>query len=270
VGNQGSNFSVGANLMLLLLEAQDGNFEEIDLIVRAFQKANMALKYSRRPVVAAPFGLTLGGGCEVVLGAGHAVAAAETYIGLVELGVGLIPAGGGCKELLLRNLEGRPNVEGVDLFPFARGAFETIGLAKVATSAAEARELRFLRVCDAIAMNPDRLLSSAKAMALGLAGEGYRRPDPTVEVPVVGEGGIAAIRAQLFNMKEGGYISEYDAYLGGELARILCGGELPAGTMVSEPYLLDLEREVFLRLCGQRKSQDRMRYMLKNGKPLRN
>ncbi|MDH3198086.1 MAG: 3-hydroxyacyl-CoA dehydrogenase NAD-binding domain-containing protein [Candidatus Krumholzibacteria bacterium] len=270
VGNQGSNFSVGANLMLLLLEAQDGNWEEIDLMVRAFQKANMALKYSRRPVVAAPFGLTLGGGCEVVLGAGHAVAAAETYIGLVELGVGLIPAGGGCKELLLRNLEGRPNVEGVDLFPFARGAFETIGLAKVATSAAEARELKILRASDAIAMNPDRLLSSAKAMALGLAAQGYRRPDPTVEVPVAGDGGVAAIRAQLYNMKESGYISEYDAYLGGELGRILCGGEVPAGTMVREQYLLELEREVFLRLCAQRKSQDRMRHMLKTGKPLRN
>jgi len=270
IGNQGNNFSVGANLMLLLLEAQDGNWEEIDLMVRAFQKANMTLKYCHRPVVAAPFGMALAGGCEVVLGAGHAVASAESYIGLVEMGVGLIPAGGGCKELLLRNLEGRPNVEGLDLFPFARATFETIGLAKVSTSAAEARDLKFLRASDVIAMNPDRLLSSAKAMAKGLAARGYRRPDPTIEVPVAGEGGIGAIRAQLFNLKDGGHISDYDAELGAQLARIVCGGEVPAGTMVTEAYLLELEREAFLRLCGQRKTQERMRHMLKNGKPLRN
>ncbi|MDH3215376.1 MAG: 3-hydroxyacyl-CoA dehydrogenase/enoyl-CoA hydratase family protein [Candidatus Krumholzibacteria bacterium] len=270
VGNQASNFSVGANLMLLLLEAQDANWEEIDLIVRAFQNANMAMKYCKRPVVAAPFGMTLGGGCEVCLGAGHVFASAETYIGLVELGVGLIPAGGGCKELLLRQLEGRPLVEDLELFPFVRAAFETIGLAKVATSAEEARQLRFLRISDGVAMNPERLIYQAKAMALGLYSQGYRPPDPTIEIPVVGESGLGAIKTHLYLLKEANYISEYDQHLGGQLATILCGGRVLRGTMVSEQHLLDLEREVFLGLCGQRKTLERMQYMLKKGKPLRN
>jgi 3-hydroxyacyl-CoA dehydrogenase len=270
VGNQGSNFSVGANLMLLLLESQDGNWEDIEWMARSFQKATMALKYCRKPVVAAPFGMTLGGGCEVVLGAGHACADAETYMGQVEVGVGLIPSGGGCKELLLRNLEGMPAVAGVDPFPFTRGAFEAIGMARVSTSAREASEFKLLRSSDPITMNRDQLIFAARAAAKGLASAGYRRPDPIVEVPVAGASGVAAIRSQLYNMKEGGYISEYDAYLGGELSRVLCGGDVPAGTLVTEQYLLDLEREVFLRLCGQRKTQERMAHMLKKGKPLRN
>ncbi len=270
IGNQGSNFSVGANLMLILLEAREGNWDEIDLSVRQFQKATMALKYCRRPVVAAPFGMTLGGGCEVVLGAQHAVASAETYLGLVELGVGLIPAGGGCKEMLLRNLDGLPNVEGVDVFPAARAAFETIGLAKVSTSGEEAFGLRILRSGDSICMNADRLLHAAKVTALALARRGYQPPDPTREIPVAGEGGIAAMNASLYNMREGRYISEYDEHLGGQLARVICGGEVPAGTKVSENYLLQLEREVFLNLCGQKKTLERMQFMLKEGKPLRN
>jgi 3-hydroxyacyl-CoA dehydrogenase len=270
IGNHGTNFSVGANLMLLLLEAQEMNWEEIDLMVRAFQKSSMALKYSKRPVVAAPSGLTLAGGCEVCLGAGHIYASAETYIGLVEMGVGLIPAGGGCKEILVRNMECMPAIDGADPFPFTRAAFETIGLAKVATSGVEAKKLRILRKSDGVAMNPDRLLYSAKAMALGLAAQGYWQPDPTNEFPVSGESGIAAIQVQLYNMCEAGWISEYDKYLGGELARIICGGAVPSGTKVTEQYILDLEREVFLRLCGQRKTLERMQFMLKKGKPLRN
>ncbi len=270
IGNQGRNFSVGANLMLMLLEAQDGNWEEIDFMARAFQKANQALKYCKRPVVAAPFGMTLGGGCEVCLGAGRAYAASETYMGLVEVGVGLIPSGGGCTNLLIRNLEGKPNIAGVDLFPYARSAFETIGMGKVATSADEAKALRFLRKSDGMTLNSDHLLYGAMAMALGLSAQGYRPPDPTTEIPVTGEGGISAIRVHLFNLREGNFISEYDEYLGGELARVLCGGSVPAGMKVSEQYLLDLEREVFLRLCGQRKTQERMKYMLEKGKPLRN
>jgi 3-hydroxyacyl-CoA dehydrogenase len=270
IGNQGVNFSVGANLMLLLLEAQEGNWEEIDLSVRAFQKANMALKYCKRPVVAAPFGMTLGGGCEVSLGAGHVFASAETYIGLVELGVGLIPAGVGCKELLIRQLEGVPRVEDVDLFAFVRAAFETIGLAKVATSAEEARRLRFLRPSDGITLNPERLLYFAKAMALGLAASDYRAPDPTIEIPVVGDSGLGAIKTHLYMLKEGGYVSEYDEYLGGQLATILCGGRVVRGTKVDEQYLLNLEREVFLKLCGQPKTLERMQHMLKKGRPLRN
>ena len=270
IGNQGSNFSVGANLMLMLMEAQDGNWEEIDFMVRAFQKANQALKYCKRPVVAAPFGMALGGGCEVCLGAGHIYAAAETYMGLVEVGVGLIPAGGGCTNLLIRNTEGRPNIAGVDVFPFTRATFEVIGMGKVATSAEEARQFRFLRPSDGITLNNDHLLYCAEAMTLGLSAQGYRPPDPTVEIPVAGEGGLSAFQLYLFNLREGNFISEYDEYLGGELARVLCGGNLPAGTMVTEQYLLELEREVFLGLCGQRKTQERMKHMLEKGKPLRN
>ncbi len=270
IGNRGANFSVGANLMLLLLEAREGNFDEVDLVVRQFQKMTSALKYCRKPVVAAPFGMTLGGGCEVVLGAQHVVASAETYIGLVEVGVGLIPAGGGCKELVLRNVEGLPNVDGVDPFLAARAAFECIGLAKVSTSAEEAFAMKILREGDTFVMNADGLLSAAKTFALALARRGYQAPDPTVEIAVAGENGVAAIKTQLYNMKEGRAISEYDAYLGGELARVLCGGDVPAGTRVREDYLLQLEREVFLRLCGQKKTQDRMAFMLKEGKPLRN
>jgi 3-hydroxyacyl-CoA dehydrogenase len=270
IGNHGANFSVGANLMLLLLEAQEANWEDIDGSVRAFQKANQALKYCKRPVVAAPFGMTLGGGCEVCLGAGHVFAAAETYIGLVELGVGLIPAGGGCKELLLRHLEGLPSVDDVDTFPGVRAAFETIGAAKVATSAEEGRRLRFLRSSDGVAFNPDRLLHLAKRMAVALAAQDYRPPDPTVAVPVVGESGIASIKTHLYLLREGKFISEYDEYLGGQLATVLCGGRVTRGTKVAEDYLLDLEREVFLRLCGQAKTRERMQHMLKKGKPLRN
>ncbi len=270
VGNQGTNFSVGANIMLLLLEAREGNWDEIDLVVRQFQKATMALKYCRKPVVAAPFGMTLGGGCEMVLGPQHVVASAETYIGLVEVGVGLIPAGGGCKEMVMRAVDSMPNVDDVDVFPFVRAAFETIGLAKVSTSAEDAFALRFLRDGDSFVMNPDRLLYAAKTMALALARRGYQPPDRTREVPVAGESGIAAIKASLYNMKEGKYISEYDAHIGAQLARVVCGGELPVGTRVTEDYLLALEREVFLKLCGEKRTQDRMAYMLKEGKPLRN
>ncbi len=270
VGNQGVNFSVGANVMLLLLAAREGDWDEIDLVVRQFQKMTSALKYCRKPVVAAPFGMTLGGGCEVVLGAQHAVASAETYIGLVEVGVGLIPAGGGCKELVLRNVQALPNVDGVDPFVAARAAFECIGLAKVSTSAEEAFAMKILRPGDSFVMNPDRLLYAARTYALALARRGYQPPDPMVEIAVAGESGIAAIKTQLYNMQEGRAISEYDAYLGGELARVLCGGEVPAGTKVGEDYLLQLEREVFLRVCGQKKTQDRMAFMLKEGKPLRN
>ncbi len=270
IGNQGSNFSVGANLMLLLLEAQDANWEEIDFTVRAFQQANQKLKYCKRPVVAAPFGLTLGGGCEVCLGAGHVLASAETYIGLVELGVGLIPAGGGCKEVLVRNMEARPPVDDLDLFPFVRAAFETIGMAKVATSAAEAKQLGLMRASDGITLNPGQLLYRAKAMARGLASQGYRPPDRTTTVPVVGTNGLGAFKAYLFQMEESGFISEYDAYLGGQLSTILCGGEVLQGTEVTEDYLLDLERQMFLRLCGQRKTLERIQHMLKKGKPLRN
>jgi 3-hydroxyacyl-CoA dehydrogenase len=206
----------------------------------------------------------------VVLGAQLVVASAETYLGLVEVGVGLIPAGGGCKELVMRNVDGLPNVEGVDVFPAARAAFETIGLAKVSMGAEDAFSMKILRGGDAVCMNPDRLLHAAKTTALALARRGYQAPDPTREVPVAGTGGIAAMKTSLYNMREGRYISEYDEHIGSQLAHILCGGNVPAGTKVSEKYLLQLEREMFLKLVSTKKTQDRMQFMLKEGKPLRN
>ncbi len=172
--------------------------------------------------------------------------------------------------MLLRYHEGVPPIDDVDLFPFVRAAFETVGLAKVATSAEEARRLRLLRLSDGIATNPDRLLYLAKSMALGLASQDYRPPDPTIEIPVAGESGIASIKTHLYLLREGKFISEYDEYLGGQLATVLCGGRVARGTKVTEEYLLDLEREVFLRLCGQPKTRARMQHMLKKGKPLRN
>ncbi len=270
IGNQAENFSVGANLMLLLLEAQEGNWDEIDLAVRSFQQANMALKYSRRPVVVAPFGMALGGGCEITMHGARAVAAAESYIGLVEVGAGLIPAGGGTKELLIRCLDQAPDDPNIDLIPYIKKAFETIAMAKVSTSAHEARELGFLRESDPVVMNRDHLLEQAKQQALALARAPYQPPLPRTDIKALGEPGLAALKLAIHIMGRAGYISEYDAEIGKKLARVLCGGELSRPTEVSEEYLLDLEREAFLSLCGQRKTQERMQYILKTGKPLRN
>ncbi|HEY0004623.1 MAG TPA: 3-hydroxyacyl-CoA dehydrogenase NAD-binding domain-containing protein [Pyrinomonadaceae bacterium] len=271
VGNQGTNFSVGANLMLLLLEAQEENWEEIDMIVRAFQNATMSLRYSAKPVVVAPFQLTFGGGCEMVLHGDRVRAAAETYIGLVEVGVGLIPAGGGTKEMLLRALDSIPQgMEDADPFPFVKRVFETIALAKVATSAEEARTLGFLREEDTVSMNHDRLIADAKQEVLALASTGYVEPQPRTDIPALGLPALATLKLGIHQMKRGGFISDYDALIGEKLARILTGGDLNHPTRVSEQHLLDLEREAFLSLCGERKTQERIAHMLKSGKPLRN
>ena len=271
VGNQGVNFSVGANLMLLLLEAQDENWEEIDLIVRAFQNATMSLRYSAKPVVVAPFQMTFGGGCEMTLHGDRVRAAAETYIGLVEVGVGLIPAGGGTKELLLRALDSIPGgMNDADPFPFVKRAFETIALAKVATSAEEARSLGFLGADDTVSMNSDRLIADAKQEVLSLAASGYVEPQQRTDILALGLPALATLKLGIHQMKRGGFISDYDALIGEKLARILTGGDLNHPTRVSEQYLLDLEREAFLSLCGERKTQERIGHMLKNGKPLRN
>jgi 3-hydroxyacyl-CoA dehydrogenase len=271
VGNQGENFSVGANLMLLLLEAQEENWEEIDMIVRAFQNATMSLRYSPRPVVVAPFQMTFGGGCEMTLHADRVRAAAETYIGLVEVGVGLIPAGGGTKELLLRTLDSIPrNLDDADPFPFVKRAFETIALAKVATSAEEARAFGFLSADDTVSMNRDRLIADAKQEVLALAATGYVAPQPRKDILALGMPALATLKLGIHQMIRGGYISDYDALIGEKLARILTGGDLNHPTRVSEQYLLDLEREAFLSLCGERKTQERIGHMLKSGKPLRN
>ncbi len=271
VGNQGQNFSVGANLMLLLLEAQEESWEEMDLIIRAFQNATMSLRYSPKPVVVAPFQMTFGGGCEMTLHADRVRAAAETYIGLVEVGVGLIPAGGGTKEMLLRAVDSIPkDATDADPFPFVKRAFETIALAKVATSAEEARALGFLADHDTVSMNSDRLIADAKKEVLALAATGYVKPQQRTDILALGLPALATLKLGIHQMKRGGFISDYDALIGEKLARVLTGGDLNHETRVSEQYLLDLEREAFLSLCGERKTQERIGHMLKTGKSLRN
>lgn len=271
VGNQGQNFSVGANLMLMLMEAQDENWEELDLIGRYFQQSTMSLRYSPKPVVVAPFQLVFGGGCEMVLHGDHVRAAAETYIGLVEVGVGIIPAGGGTKEMLVRALDSIPkNLTDADPFPFVKRAFETIAMAKVATSAEEARSFGFLGADDTVSMNSDRLIADAKKEVLALAASGYVQPQQRTDILALGQPALATFKLGIHQMKRAGYISDHDALIGEKLARILTGGDLNHETRVSEQYLLDLEREAFLSLAGTRKTQDRIAHMLKTGKPLRN
>jgi 3-hydroxyacyl-CoA dehydrogenase len=271
IGNQGASFSVGANLMLVLLEAQEENWEDLDLIVRAFQNATMSLRYSSVPVVVAPFGLALGGGCELTLHADRVRAAAETYTGLVEVGVGLIPAGGGTKELLVRALDSIPkDLPDADPFPHLKRAFETIALARVSTSAEEARALGFLKEDDNVSMNADRLIADAKEEVLALAARGYAPSQPRTDILALGISALATLKLGIHQMKRGGFISDYDALIGERLARILTGGDLNHPTHVSEQYLLDLERETFLSLLGEQRTQQRMAHMLKTGKPLRN
>ena len=268
IGNQGPHFSAGADLVQILRKAQDRNWEEIDSMIRLFQTANMEIKYSPCPVVAAPFGLTLGGGCEIALHASAVQASAETYMGLVELGVGLIPAAGGTKEMALRSLErSRPDRE---LFPCLRASFETIAKAKVSGSGPEARTLGFMRPSDAITMNPDRLIADAKRRVLTLVGQGFQKPDPPLAVPALGRPALATLKIGMHQLLRGGYISPYDCHLGSKLAQVLCGGDCSSPRDVDEQHFLDLEREAFLGLCGERKSQDRIQHMLQRGKPLRN
>ncbi len=268
VGNDAPNFSAGANLMLLLLEAQEGNWDEIDLMVRAFQGATGALRHARVPVVVAPAGLALGGGCEVVLHADRVQAAAESYIGLVEVGVGLIPAGGGTKEMLARAVE--LLAPQADLLPATQRVFETIGFAKVSTSADDARAIGYLRQVDAISMNRDRLLWEAKQHALARAREGYRPARPRMAIRVGGEGVRAALMLGVHLAWRAARITDHDALIGRTLAGVLSGGALPHAAAVSEQHLLDLEREAFVSLCGERKTLERIQHTLKTGKPLRN
>jgi len=271
VGNQGPNFCVGANIMLMLMEAQDENWEELDMMVRVFQNSTMSLRYSPKPVVVAPFQMVFGGGCEMVLHADRVRAGAETYIGLVEVGVGIIPAGGGTKELLVRALDAIPKgADDADPFPFVKRAFETIALAKVATSAEEARSLGFLSADDSISMNSDRLLADAKKEVLSLAASGYIPPQQRTDILALGLPALSTLKVGIHQMKRAGYISDHDAEIGTQLARILTGGDLNHKTRVSEQYLLDLEREAFLSLVSMRKTQERIAHMLKTGKPLRN
>ncbi|MEW6730224.1 MAG: 3-hydroxyacyl-CoA dehydrogenase/enoyl-CoA hydratase family protein [Acidobacteriota bacterium] len=271
IGNQGDNFSAGANLMLLLLAAQEQEWDDIDLMIRGFQNANMSLRYSDKPVVVAPFGLTLGGGCEITMHGDRACPAAETYIGLVEVGVGLIPAGGGTKELALRaTTQATIESSEADPFPFIKQAFEAIATAKVATSAVEARKFGFLKKHDVITMNRDRQIEDAKKTVLALARAGYQRPQPRTDIPALGESALAALKLGVHMMVRAGFATEYEGVIARKLAYILTGGDLSHRTLVSEQHFLDREREAFLSLCGERKTQERIQHMLKTGKPLRN
>ncbi len=268
IGNQGVNFSVGANLMLLAVALAEGAYEDIDMMVRAFQKATMAVKYAKVPVVAAPFGMTLGGGCEFTLHADAINAYAETYMGLVEIGVGLIPAGGGTKEMCLRAVELAQQYE-VDPTPFIFKHFKQIGMASVSMGAAEMYGLNYMRRGDSISMDLDRLIADAKQKVLGLA-VNYRPQKPLENIPAPGRSIAASIKTNLWNMQMGGYVTEYEKEVGGIIADVICGGDVTPGTPISEEYLLQLERQAFLKLCGNKKTAERIQHMLKKGKPLRN
>lgn len=277
IANQATNFSVGANLMLLLVAAQEQEWDEIHLAVRQFQNVNLALKYAPGPVVAAPQGMALGGGCEVSLHAARIHAAAEAYIGLVETGVGLIPAGGGTKEMLIRGNERAAGGEDLDLYHALKPIFENVAMAKVGASAEECRELGYLRASDLIAMNRDRLVADAKQTALAMVRAGYRplaaspgEGAAKTQVRVLGEQLIAAAKLAVHMMLRGEYITEYDAVVARKLAHVLAGGALSAPQLVSEQYVLDLEREAFVSLCGEPKTLERIQHTLKTGKPLRN
>ena len=257
IGNQGPHFSAGANLMLLMMEAAAGNWDEIDHMVRTFQRATHSIKYSPKPVVAAVFGMTLGGGCEFAISASRTQAAAETYIGLVEVGAGLIPAGGGTTEMLSR---------GHDVL---RDTFQNIGLAKVSSSAEDARKLRYLRPGDGITMNSERLIHDAKRVVLELAASGYRPPLPEM-LPVLGETAAAELKLGIHLMRKAGHITDYEAEIARKLAFVICGGDVTIKTKAPEQYFLDLEREAFVSLCGQPKTLARIEHLLKKGKVLRN
>jgi 3-hydroxyacyl-CoA dehydrogenase len=269
IGNQGKNFCVGANLAMILMEAQDDNVFELDYIVTSFQQAMMRIKYSAKPVVAAPYAMTLGGGAEICLPASRIQASMETYIGLVETGVGVIPGGGGTKELYIKHLNSIPKGVEIDLQKVVNKVFESIALAKVSTSGEEARELHYLSNMDGISVNSDHLLYDAKRTVLELYEKGYK-PPVRAKIPVVGETGYATLLLGAQAMHYSGYISEYDLKIAQKLAYVLAGGNLPFGTKVDEQYLLDLEKEAFLSLLAEQKTQQRMQHMLVKGKPLRN
>ena len=280
ITNDATNFSVGANLMLLLMSVQEEEWDDVDLAIRQFQGMTQAIKFSPKPVVSAPFGLCLGGGTEISLHAAARQPHAELYTGLVEVGVGLLPGGGGCKEMLLRAVDSaaasRGKVSGealagsVEMMEALKKAFEAIATAKVATSAHEARALGFLSDSDRITMNRERVLSDAKARALELARAGYEPPVPRTDIPAPGENLLAALKMGVHLMRQADFITDYEVKLGGKIAEVLCGGNVTPGTHVSEQYILDLEREGFKSLCGEKKTQERIQFTLKTGKTLRN
>ena len=276
ITNDAQNFSVGANLMLLLMAVQEEEWDDVDMVIRQFQGMTQAIKFSPKPVVVGAFGLTLGGGTEISLHAPARQPHAELYTGLVEVGVGLLPGGGGCKEMLLRALDSATSIrpdgrgESVELLEAMKKAFETIAMAKVATSAHEARGLGFLSDSDNITMNRERVLSDAKARALELARSSYEAPVMRNDLPAPGENILATLKLGVYMMRQGDYISDHEVKIGNKVAEVLCGGNVTPGTPVSEQYILDLEREAFKSLCGEKKTQERIQYTLKTGKTLRN
>jgi 3-hydroxyacyl-CoA dehydrogenase len=281
ITNDATNFSVGANLMLLLMSVQEEEWDDVDLAIRQFQGMTQAIKFSPKPVVAAAFGLCLGGGTEISLHAAARQPHAELYTGLVEVGVGLLPGGGGCKEMLLRAVDGAAAARGgkgsgealagsIEMLEAMKRAFETIATAKVATSAHEARGLGFLSDSDRISMNRERVLSDAKARALELVRAGYEPPVPRTDIPAPGESLFATLKMGVHLMRQGDFITDYEVKLGAKIAEVLCGGNVTPGMLVSEQYILDLEREGFKSLCGEKKTQERIQYTLKTGKTLRN
>jgi 3-hydroxyacyl-CoA dehydrogenase len=281
ITNDATNFSVGANLMLLLMSVQEEEWDDVDLVIRQFQGMTQAIKFSSKPVVSAPFGLCLGGGTEISLHAAARQPHAELYTGLVEVGVGLLPGGGGCKEMLLRAVDTTSATKGskisgealagsIEMLEAMKRTFETIATAKVATSAQEARGLGFLGESDRITMNRERVLSDSKARALELVHAGYEAPIPRTDIPAPGEGLLSTLKMGVHLMHQGGYITDYEVKLGSKIAEVLCGGNVTPGTAVSEQYILDLEREGFKSLCGEKKTQERIQYTLKTGKTLRN
>ncbi|MGH9545973.1 MAG: 3-hydroxyacyl-CoA dehydrogenase NAD-binding domain-containing protein [Terriglobales bacterium] len=275
ITNDADNFSVGANVMLLLMSVQEEEWDEVDLAIRQFQGMTQTIKFSPKPVVVAPFGLCLGGGTEITLHGAARQPHAELYAGLVEVGVGLLPGGGGCKEMLLRAVDSAASIrpgrgESIELMEAMKKAFETIATGKVATSANEARGLGFLHESDNITMNRERVLADAKSRALELVRGGYEPPQPRTDIPAPGENVLAALRLGVHIMRQGDYISDHEVKIATKVAEVLCGGNVTAGTPVSEQYILDLEREAFKSLCGERKTQERIQYTLKTGKTLRN
>jgi 3-hydroxyacyl-CoA dehydrogenase len=277
IANQAPNFCVGANLMLVLVGAQEQEWDELHMAVKQFQNVNLAIKYAPKPVVSAPQGMALGGGCEISLHAAKIHAAAEAYIGLVEAGVGLIPGGGGTKEMMIRANENAGSGDDLDLFHALKPMFENIATAKVGTSAEEARQLGYLRRTDTYSINRERLVADAKQTALALARSGWKptaatwqEGAQTTKIKVLGESFLAASKMVIHLMVRGGYASDHDAHVSRKLANILAGGALSAPQLVSEQYVLDLEREAFVSLCGEKKTQDRIAHTLKTGKPLRN
>ena len=276
ITNDATNFSVGANLMLLLMSIQEEEWDDVDMAIRQFQGMTQAIKFSPKPVVSAPFGLTLGGGCEISLHAAARQPHAELYMGLVEVGVGLLPGGGGCKEMLLRAVDSAASIrpdgrgESVEVMEAMKKIFEAIATGKVATSAEEARGLGFLSSSDRITMNRERVLTDAKARALELVRAGYEPPVMRTNIPAPGENILAALKMGVYLMRQGEFISDHELKLGTKIAEVLCGGNITPGTPVSEQYLLDLEREAFKSLCGEKKTQERIQFTLKTGKTLRN